>query len=83
MSRPPKRLDESAPLTAEELPRVFRDRARGRAAHCARRRSAGVVWAGGAVVVVALIGIAIVFREERGARLAADRVGLRRRSACR
>jgi predicted Zn finger-like uncharacterized protein len=51
-----------APITAEELPRVFRDRAQEER-RLRQAATAGVAWAAGAVVVIALIGIAVVFRE--------------------
>jgi len=53
---------EPTPLTGDDLPRVFRDRAEeGRR----NRRAAlnGVVWMGGALAVLALVALAIVFRE--------------------
>jgi predicted Zn finger-like uncharacterized protein len=53
---------EPAPITAEELPRVFRDRALEER-RLRQAATAGVAWAAGAVVVIALIGIAVVFRE--------------------
>ncbi len=53
---------EPAPITAEELPRVFRDRALEER-RLRQAAAAGVAWAAGAVVVIALIGIAVVFRE--------------------
>jgi len=53
---------EPAPITAEELPRVFRDRAQEER-RLRQAATAGVAWAAGAVAVIALIGIAVVFRE--------------------
>ena len=53
---------EPAPITAEELPRVFRDRAQEER----RMRQAavsGVAWAAAAVIVIALIGTGVVFRD--------------------
>jgi len=53
---------DTTPITAEELPRVFR----GRAQEERRMRQAavtGVAWAAAAVVVVALIGTGILFRD--------------------
>ncbi len=52
----------AAPITAEELPRVFRDRAQEER----RMRQAavtGVAWAAAAVVVIALIGTGVLFRD--------------------
>ncbi len=59
---PATEADEPAPITAEELPRVFRDRAQEER----RMRQAaitGVAWAAAAVLIVALIAIGIVFRD--------------------
>jgi predicted Zn finger-like uncharacterized protein len=53
---------EPAPITAEELPRVFRDRAQEER-RLRQAAAAGVAWAAAAVVVIALIGIGVVFRE--------------------
>lgn len=53
---------EPAPITAEELPRVFRDRAQEER-RMRQAAIAGVAWAAAAVVVVALIAIGIVFRD--------------------
>jgi predicted Zn finger-like uncharacterized protein len=53
---------EPPPMTAEELPRVFRDRAQEER-RMRQAAVAGVAWAAAAVVVVALIGIGIVFRD--------------------
>jgi predicted Zn finger-like uncharacterized protein len=53
---------EAAPLTGDDLPRVFRDRAEeGRK----NRRAAlnGVIWMGAALGVLALVALAVVFRE--------------------
>lgn len=53
---------EPAPLTAEDLPRVFR----GRAEEEKRMRQAaitGAIWAGAVLAVAAVIGLALVFRE--------------------
>src|SRR6185437_1013072 len=58
----PEPAAEPAPITAEELPRVFRDRAQEER----RLRQAavtGVAWAAAAVVVIALIGTGVVFRD--------------------
>jgi predicted Zn finger-like uncharacterized protein len=58
----PEVAAEPAPITAEELPRVFRDRAQEER----RMRQAavtGVAWAAAAVVVIALIGTGVVFRD--------------------
>ena len=52
---------EAAPVTAEELPRVFRDRAQEER-RVRQAAAAGVAWAAGAVAVVVLIGVGIVFR---------------------
>jgi predicted Zn finger-like uncharacterized protein len=54
--------EEPAPLTADDLPRVFR----GRAEEERRNRRAamtGVIWAGAGLAILAVIGLAIVFRE--------------------
>ena len=59
---PPPEAAQTQPITAEELPRVFRDRAQEER----RMRQAavtGVAWAAGAVIVVAVIGIGVVFRD--------------------
>src|SRR5580704_5021117 len=53
---------EPPPLTAEELPRVFRDRAQEER-RMRQAAVAGVAWAAAAVVVLALIAIVIVFRD--------------------
>ena len=53
---------EPAPITAEELPRVFRDRAQEEM-RLRQAAAAGVAWAAAAVVIVALIGLGIVFRD--------------------
>jgi predicted Zn finger-like uncharacterized protein len=53
---------EPAPITAEELPRVFRDRAQEER-RLRQAAAAGVAWAAAAVMVIALIGIGVVFRE--------------------
>jgi predicted Zn finger-like uncharacterized protein len=53
---------EPAPITAEELPRVFRDRAQEER-RMRQAAVAGVAWAAAAVAVVALIAIGIVFRD--------------------
>jgi predicted Zn finger-like uncharacterized protein len=53
---------ETAPLTGDDLPRAFRTRAEEEK----RNRQAaitGAVWAGVAIVVAAVLGVAIVFRE--------------------
>ena len=53
---------EAAPLTGDELPRAFRTRAEEEK----RNRQAaitGAIWAGVAIVVASVIGLAIVFRE--------------------
>jgi len=53
---------EPAPITAEELPRVFRDRAQEER-RMRQAAVAGVAWAAAAVVVLALIAIVVVFRD--------------------
>jgi predicted Zn finger-like uncharacterized protein len=53
---------EPAPITAEELPRVFRDRAQEER-RMRQAAVAGVAWAAAAVVVIALIAIVVVFRD--------------------
>jgi predicted Zn finger-like uncharacterized protein len=58
----PDAAAEPAPITAEELPRVFRDRAQEER----RMRQAavtGIAWAAAAVLVVALVAIGVVFRD--------------------
>jgi predicted Zn finger-like uncharacterized protein len=52
-----------ASLTGDDLPKAFRDRAE-EARRLRRAAITGVVWAGAAVVVLALVGAAIVFREQ-------------------
>jgi predicted Zn finger-like uncharacterized protein len=62
VARDPAPEAEPAPITAEELPRVFRDRAQEER----RLRQAavtGVAWAAAAVVVIALVGTGVVFRD--------------------
>ena len=59
---PPDAEAEPEAITAEELPRVFRDRAQEER----RMRQAavtGVAWAVGAVVVLALVAMGVVFRD--------------------
>jgi predicted Zn finger-like uncharacterized protein len=61
-AREPEPPAETAPISAEELPRVFRDRAQEER----RMRQAavtGVAWAVGAVIVIAVIGLGVVFRD--------------------
>jgi predicted Zn finger-like uncharacterized protein len=53
---------EPAPITAEELPRVFRDRAEEER-RMRRAAATGAAWAAGAVVLVVLIGIGILLRD--------------------
>jgi predicted Zn finger-like uncharacterized protein len=53
---------EPPPITAEELPRVFRDRAQEER-RMRQAAVAGVAWAAAAVVVIALIAIVVVFRD--------------------
>jgi predicted Zn finger-like uncharacterized protein len=62
LAREPEAAAEPAPITADELPRVFRDRAQEER----RMRQAaisGVAWAAGAVVVIVVIGVGVVFRD--------------------
>jgi predicted Zn finger-like uncharacterized protein len=51
-----------APITADELPRVFRDRAQEER-RMRQAAMAGVAWAAAAVVVIALMAIVVVFRD--------------------
>src|ERR1700760_1323093 len=51
-----------APITADELPRVFRDRAQEER-RMRQAAVAGVSWAAAAVVVIALMAIVVVFRD--------------------
>ncbi|MFI4933658.1 MAG: DUF3426 domain-containing protein [Caulobacterales bacterium] len=54
--------DANAPLTADDLPKVFRNRAEDER----RMRQAavtGAVWAGAAILIAALAGAAVIFRE--------------------
>ena len=53
---------EPLPITAEELPRVFRDRAQEER-RMRQAAVAGVTWAATAVVVMLLIAIVVVFRD--------------------
>jgi len=62
IAREPPAPGEAAPITADELPRVFRDRAEEER-RMRRAAAVGVAWAGGVVAILALIGIGIVFRD--------------------
>jgi predicted Zn finger-like uncharacterized protein len=62
LARAPEAAAERAPITAEELPRVFRDRAEEER-RMRQAAIAGIAWAAGAVAVIALIGVGIVFRD--------------------
>ena len=63
LAKPARTDDEAATLTGEDLPRVFR----GRAEEDRRMRRAaitGVAWAAAAVLLVLIIGLGILFREQ-------------------
>jgi predicted Zn finger-like uncharacterized protein len=62
LARAPEPLSDPGPITAEELPRVFRDRAQEER-RMRQAAVAGVAWAAGAVVIIVLIGLGIVFRD--------------------
>lgn len=54
---------EAAPLTADDLPRAFRARAEDEK-RMRRAAVSGAVWAGAALILVAVIGAAVIFRED-------------------
>jgi len=62
LAKSPEPIIEPAPITAEELPRVFRDRAEEER-RMRQAAVAGIAWAAGAVVILVLIGVGIVFRD--------------------
>lgn len=61
LAREPEQAPEP-PITGDELPRVFRDRAEDER-RMRRAALVGAAWAAGAVAILALIAIAVVFRD--------------------
>jgi predicted Zn finger-like uncharacterized protein len=53
----------AAPLTGEDLPKAFRSRAEEER-RLRRAAFAGAIWAGGALVLAAIVGAALLFRED-------------------
>jgi predicted Zn finger-like uncharacterized protein len=62
LAKEPEPDVEPAPLTGEDLPRVFRSRAEEEK-RTRQAVAAGAIWAGAAVAVAVVIGAAILFRE--------------------